>query len=55
MILIKWFNCKFRNKHSMKVMFKNSTVPRCEICFRSPKMIDNREYYDEILKKIKHK
>lgn len=52
MKIIKWFNCKFRNKHSMKVLFKSSAIPRCEICFRSQKMINNRDYYDEILKEI---
>lgn len=52
MNLIKWVNCKFRNKHSMKVMFKNSTLPRCEICFRTQKMINNRKDYDDIFKII---
>lgn len=55
MYLIKWFNCKYRNIHSMKIMFKNSPTPRCEVCFKSQKRIDNREYYDIILKRIKQK
>ena len=48
---IKWFNCRFKNKHSMRP-FKSSEVHRCEMCFRSQKMIDNKECYDRIFEKI---
>lgn len=47
MRLIKWFNCKYRNKHSMKVFegeyFRGRTL--CEVCFKSQNSIDNPEKY----------
>lgn len=53
MYLLKWFNCKYRDKHSLKVLFKNNKTPMCEICLRSQKMLDDKEKYDRILSKIK--
>lgn len=53
MFLIKWFNCKYRNIHSMKKIFKDKDTLRCEVCFRSQKSLDNDESYQRILDRIK--
>ena len=55
MKIIKWFNCKYRNKHSMKV-FKGKYLKGkslCEVCYKSQDMIDNPEKYKATFDKIK--
>lgn len=55
MKIIKWINCRFRNKHSMKVFkgeyFRGRSL--CEVCFKSQDMIDHPEKYKAAFDKIK--